>query len=666
MTPLQQHSLLRGGNTFLPTRRFWPWLLLYGVVVAYTFPQYIMHLNPDGVSYMTLVQHYRRGLMDAAINTYWSPLYTWLMIPLRNNKLTTPEAAQVVLVLAGGGIYYLGWKFLRHWGVRGFLLVGAMLTTGYAVLAMVYDALTPDPISALWSLWIFWLLFHPKYGRGYGRAAGAGVLAGVAYLTKAFHLPYFLLVFTVWHLFLAWRARKGDTGSEISVRGALLRGGLTVLLLLFMAAPWVALISQKAGHFTISTAGQYNSKLLVYWNFSHPHLEAGLVAPPFEQSTSAWDEITQYPQLLETKPLSTRQWLERYSQRVLLLSWKRIVFFLEDWRIKWLVLVVLPLLWVVAGQRRRLNQRHLLLLAALLYAGSYSLILLEERYIWWVILLLIWLVFYAWGKLAKALTLPPITGAAMLGLGVIVLSMQVSIRPRVLLNNRYTLNWEEEAVHVWLERYGPEMKTRRVASEPGSWHEVQQIVFRQEGQYYGTVFPDTAGTPIIEQLRAHDIEVFVTKWVPYWPFEWSFKRKLWDGYYIYDLEEPPDIVLPCNWFLVINPVPGYFNRFVFGSPRVMARTYGRRTYTPPPIEVTSQRRPFPWWDIDRARQHLRWHWRAKSFRQRWHEALKYGKRPYKEARRRNPYFRLRTLPLEVQQYFRSPADSARNEQQAPE
>ena len=36
-------------------------------------------VNPDGVSYLDIADAYLRGDWHAAVSTYWSPLYSWLL-----------------------------------------------------------------------------------------------------------------------------------------------------------------------------------------------------------------------------------------------------------------------------------------------------------------------------------------------------------------------------------------------------------------------------------------------------------------------------------------------------------------------------------------------------------------------------------------------------------
>jgi hypothetical protein len=54
----------------------WSIVVLAGAVQAITTRFYV---NPDGVSYINLSDAYFRGDWSAGVNSYWSPLYPFLI-----------------------------------------------------------------------------------------------------------------------------------------------------------------------------------------------------------------------------------------------------------------------------------------------------------------------------------------------------------------------------------------------------------------------------------------------------------------------------------------------------------------------------------------------------------------------------------------------------------
>jgi hypothetical protein len=76
------------------------------------------------------------------------------------------------------------------------------------------------------------------------RAVAAGLLWGLAYLAKPIALPWAVLVTVATILFDGWR-------NGAAWRKALFTGGVLTLV----AAPWIGVISQKYGHWTMATTG---------------------------------------------------------------------------------------------------------------------------------------------------------------------------------------------------------------------------------------------------------------------------------------------------------------------------------------------------------------------------------------------------------------------------
>jgi hypothetical protein len=66
--------------------RAWPWwafvaLTVYtALLVSLAFPL-SKQINPDGVAYLRIAGYYLSGDLGKAVSGYWSPLYSWLLIP---------------------------------------------------------------------------------------------------------------------------------------------------------------------------------------------------------------------------------------------------------------------------------------------------------------------------------------------------------------------------------------------------------------------------------------------------------------------------------------------------------------------------------------------------------------------------------------------------------
>src|ERR1700730_1252528 len=57
---------------------YWSIVIVLGFLQAWSHRLQVAH---DGVSYLDVADNYARGAWSAAINGYWSPLYSWLLAP---------------------------------------------------------------------------------------------------------------------------------------------------------------------------------------------------------------------------------------------------------------------------------------------------------------------------------------------------------------------------------------------------------------------------------------------------------------------------------------------------------------------------------------------------------------------------------------------------------
>ncbi len=237
--------------------------------------------NSDFVAYVTVA---RTLLTDpgASVSGYWSPLFSWLMAPLIWLGIDDLVAGRLVLLTAGAGYIIFVHRLARALSPAN-ALEAKLFTTVVLVCATLQAALWAthmlDP-DLLGNLWLFASLSLVARGPIDGwRAFGAGACAGLAYLGKAFMLP-FLVLFLPLALWLAGRFGTPSPG------GRWWRSmPLVALGLLLTAGPWVWVLSAHYGHFTFSTAGPANHAnigpdcwgLDPLWN---PPLQANYILDP--------------------------------------------------------------------------------------------------------------------------------------------------------------------------------------------------------------------------------------------------------------------------------------------------------------------------------------------------------------------------------------------------
>lgn len=220
-------------------------------------------MNADGVSYLDIGDYYFQGNWHAALNAYWSPLYSWLTgltLWIARPGIRWEFPTVHILNLAIFLTLLLSFEFFlrelsrsagngviqptdrpQFWILSYSLLIYLQLVVD-SVLSVSPDLL----MTALVYLSLGFVLRIVRTGGDKRRAALLGLLLGLAYLAKSPMLPFGLvLLFT---LFLALKQRPH--------RFSILATALAVLLAIAM--PVVIALSLMTGHFTFGESARMN------------------------------------------------------------------------------------------------------------------------------------------------------------------------------------------------------------------------------------------------------------------------------------------------------------------------------------------------------------------------------------------------------------------------
>jgi hypothetical protein len=210
-----------------------------------------IRLNPDEICYIQVARHYLEGNFELAVNSWWSPAFSWILVPGIALGVEPALWARIVQIPAGL-IFALGTRalILEVHGPRG--TVAGFLLALCAALSMQAESVTPDIWHAAVFTWYFVFGFRLLRGGTLRNAATTGVLGGVAYLVKAYSLPFVLL-----HLLATCAMNQLNRKQHLPVRSVFLQFCLAVSLVMAISVPWVALISSHDRELTISSAGRY-------------------------------------------------------------------------------------------------------------------------------------------------------------------------------------------------------------------------------------------------------------------------------------------------------------------------------------------------------------------------------------------------------------------------
>jgi hypothetical protein len=213
------------------------------------------HINPDGVAYVEHARHWARGDLALAGASWWSPLLSWLLVPfiwVRVDPLVAVKALNIVFGLAfAAGVRAVVRELTGGHGARVAFVGGLLLA-----LTMLPEPVTPDLLLTCLLTWYFARAMTLVRSDSVAAAAGVGLLGGVAYLAKAYALPFVLLHLPMTLAVKIWWKKRDVAPSVMQYVTA-----LSVVAL--VTVPWVAAISRQDGRVTISGSGRYWSA----WSF---------------------------------------------------------------------------------------------------------------------------------------------------------------------------------------------------------------------------------------------------------------------------------------------------------------------------------------------------------------------------------------------------------------
>jgi hypothetical protein len=220
-------------------------------------------MNPDGVSYLDMGDMYWRGHWGAALNSYWSPFYSWmtglvlcLSKPSMRWEYPIIHLLNLAVFLAMLGSFEFFWRQLlmaRGDGTWSGKSLQAAWAMGYLLFASMHlgigelCSVTPDQVVAALVYLVFGLLLRFSARRmALSSAAVLGIVLGIGYLTKAAMLSFGVVVCAV-VLAICWKQRAG-----------LRLAAVTIACFLAVCLPLIAALSWKTHRLNYGDAGKLN------------------------------------------------------------------------------------------------------------------------------------------------------------------------------------------------------------------------------------------------------------------------------------------------------------------------------------------------------------------------------------------------------------------------
>ncbi len=351
-------------------------LVLYVGLAVLLFPLFQYKLYPDTISYISIAKRYLHGNFHLAINGYFSPLYSWLLMPLLWIGIPSLPAIKILSVLIGFAnmvlTYRLSYRFEISESIRRVLIFTLIIPMVY----FVYAFSTPDLLLAGVLLIYFIVIFDKAYIERRSKGMISGFLGGVAYLSKSYAFPFFLLHFPLVNLLHYFRC------DDRSLKKNLLNNFTSgMLAFLIVSGSWIALISNKYHEFTIGTSVKYAYSYMKPNSEGHPIGAKGFFKPIDKSAVSIWEDPTKTADG-SWSPLQSIQYLKYQLKLCIFFAAKVLHNFGRFSTLSYAFIVIYVLLLAPFSKRTLSDTRLIPLVTLFAYTSGFFLVVPVERYLW--------------------------------------------------------------------------------------------------------------------------------------------------------------------------------------------------------------------------------------------------------------------------------------------
>ncbi len=367
-------------------------LVIYFVIgfVLWGYFQYSFGPGADGICYISIAEKYAIGNFKDAVNGYWGPLFSWLLVPFLLKgftQLSALKSAWALSLVIGSfnilGMYFLSYRFKVGNTIRTLFVLSLIPVTLY----FVYYMLNADLLMSSFLIFYLNLLFDHKYQNKLNLGFLCGLTGGLAYLSKSFAFPFFLAHFLFFNAIYYF---KRDYKNKTILKNLLI--GLTVFFLI--SGVWSLAINEKYGHLTIGTSGTYNYNALGQdVQLNHPMNMFGVVAHPNPTAITPWEDPS-YVKLKSWNPFDSTESFQ-YQLNIILKNIIKTINIIASFSLLVLFILILSIIIYFKSPDERVKWRiFCLMVTILIFILGYIPFFVDTRYFYFLFYLVLLLGVY--------------------------------------------------------------------------------------------------------------------------------------------------------------------------------------------------------------------------------------------------------------------------------
>jgi hypothetical protein len=486
-------------KSFLTSPGFYLTIMLVLYVTAGTLlvGYYRYQINPDGISYISIAQKYLNGDYHNAINGWWGPMYSWLLVPFLCIIPDGLLAAKILGLAVGIFIILALWRLSYRFEMAESIRITILFAAIPVVLSFAFSDITPDLILTAILLFYFAAIFSDTYPKNLSSAILCGIMGGLAYLTKSFAFPFFIFHFFVMNIIHYFRNAEKNTKRKILLN--LLVGYATFSVI---SGVWVGLISHKYNRLTFGTAGQAAQRAeaapgargsAVLW--------MGFSPPANDTATSVWED----PSNLEMPPYNPfESWANFKHQLNYTANNIRKVadIFFNFSYFSVIVLIAYVVFWLQRPWKAKTPPELIYpVITIAMIAGAYSLVFIQARYLWAASLLLALMAGFAIERTFRSGFFPKIIKSVVLAVFFLTLAIPA------VINLKHSAG-AGKAVRDFAKAIKPAIPANSKIASNSNWAATLFVSYHLGCKYYGAAAENETSEEIKKQLLEFGINYY--------------------------------------------------------------------------------------------------------------------------------------------------------------
>ncbi|MBP2044843.1 glycosyltransferase family 39 protein [Methanobacterium aggregans] len=473
-------------------------LAVYSLLALFLFNYYQYITNADGISYVGIAQSYVMGNWSDAINGYWGPLFSWLLIPFllfAKTPLHASFAAKIISLVAGFFTIIGVDKLSKKLGIQRLFKLAILVTMIPVTLSFAFNVITPDLLVTCLLVYYLIIILDPTYPDKLSNGLFCGILGAAAFLAKSYALPFFIVHFVIFNLIYYVKET-----SKLKKKNLLKNFLLGISIFFVISGVWIGAISDKYGELSMGTSGAYNQALVGPESQGHPMYYQGLLKPSNNHAVSVWADPS-YLKMEKWSPFySTSDF--KYQIEIIIENSAQIIQYLENFSIFFILIILFSLILINKPVfRDSKNILIYLLITLLIYCGGYVLILVEERYLYLICILLLIMAFYMVNKTYNL----QIFNIKSRNILIVFLVFSFVVFPIINLVQFVNL---EKGTYNLSQTLSTDYGIQGNIASNGEWETTLHLSYYGDSKYYGITKNTTDSNAIQRELEDNGIDYY--------------------------------------------------------------------------------------------------------------------------------------------------------------